>query len=72
MLYTIVTSIERGRGQEMNLRHFSVYKPGLEVEAAKIRKEPPGRPEEARRVQGQGGQVGKGKANGAKGCSRVR
>ena len=56
----------------MNLRHFSVYKPGLEVEAAKIRKEPPGRPEEARRVQGQGGQVGKGKANGAKGCSRVR
>lgn len=25
MLYTSVTSIERGRGQEMNLRHFSVF-----------------------------------------------
>lgn len=56
----------------MNLRHFSVYKPGLGVEAAKIKKEPPGRPEEARRVQGEGGQVGQGKANGAKGCSGVR
>lgn len=40
----------------MNLRHFGVYKLGLEVEAAKIKKEPPGRPEEARRVQGQGGE----------------
>lgn len=70
MLYTSVT--KRGRGQEMNLRHFSVYKPGLGVEAAKIKKEPPGRLEEARRVQGEGGQVGQGKANGAKGCSGVR
>lgn len=70
MLYTSVT--KRGRGQEMNLRHFSVYKPGLGVEAAKIKTEPPGRPEEARRVQGEGGQAGQGKANGAKGCSGVR
>ena len=41
----------------MNLGHFSVYKSGLEVEAAKIKKEQPGRPEETRRAQGLGGQV---------------
>ena len=46
MLYTSVTSIERGRGQEMNPRRFSAYKSGLEVEAAKIKTEPPGRREE--------------------------
>lgn len=46
MLYTNVTSIERGKGQEMNPRRFSVYKSGLEVEAAKIKKELPARPEE--------------------------
>lgn len=75
MLYTSVTSIERKRGQDMNPRHFSVYKSGLEVEAAKIKTEPPGRPEEPGDYRVKEAKWGRGRPTGpraAHGSGEIR